>query len=56
LVLPKHSKQIINNKKLVGKTHNSLTGFVGVIYENEEWVLTDIIYSYKDALDFPLDI
>lgn len=31
-------------------------GYIGIIYEKEENTLTDIIYSYNEALEYPIEI
>lgn len=37
----------------MGVTEDVVKDFIAVVYRNEERILSDIVYSFKEAKDFP---
>ena len=64
LAIPRYKRKIVTVKKVdpsvstkrhvkVQEEKVELVDFLAVLYKNEDRVLTDIIYQYKEMKDFP---
>ena len=67
LALPRYEKKMVKVKKIDPKVSNKrmievieekieLVDFLAVVYKNEDKVLTDIVYQFKEHREYPPNI